>query len=215
MALRRWCPPCLRASDLCRTMALRTLKEEVNELLDLGFSHQQVFDQLVLQHPDAKPRRIAGLLQHRPSLAAKERYRHPHRALLALVAMSVLVRIWAVVDGHSMDTRPAWRLIGLVPFATLFMAYALYRWDGRHFQWVTWMNLVGAVGALRILSGLVVEGNRLTLGEAGSVISLAIGALALYLHNVAFPKYIFHKDPLGGPGRHEFKERFQEPWTGR
>lgn len=182
------------------------LKREAEELLDLGFSHQQAFDQLALQHPEAKPKKIAGLLRHRPSKAAKERYRSLHLVLLALVALSAALRIWTAFGHRQVDMEHAWRLFGLVPFATLFMAWALYHWDGQHFEWVGWMNILGAAGVFRSLSRLA-EGSVLSMGEVGGILSVAIGALALYLHSKAFPKYAFHKDPMGGPGRHEFQER--------
>lgn len=182
------------------------LKQEVEELLDVGYSHQQAFDQLVLQHPEVKPKKIAELLRHRPSRVAKERYKTLHQILLALVVISAALRIWTAFGHRTIDMEHAWRLIGLVPFATLFMAYALYRWDGQHFQWVGWMNILGAAGVFRSLSRLT-EGSVLSMGEEGGILSVAIGALALYLHSKAFPKYTFHKDPMGGPGRHEFRER--------
>ena len=182
------------------------LKQEVEELLDVGYSHQQAFDQLVLQHPEVKPKKIAELLRHRPSRAAKERYKALHQILLALVVISAALRIWTAFGHRTIDMEHAWRLIGLVPFATLFMAYALYNWDGQHFQWVGWMNILGAAGVFRSLSRLT-EGSVLSMGEAGGILAVAIGALALYLHSKAFPKYSFQKDPMGGPGRHEFRER--------
>lgn len=194
--------------DLRFTMAKKKLKQEVEEMLDLGFSHQQVFDQLVLQHPEVKSKKIAELLRNRPSRAAKERYKVLHQILLALVVISAALRIWTAFGHRTIDMEHAWRLIGLVPFATLFMAYALYHWDGQHFQWVGWMNILGAAGALRIVSSAV-SGGALSLGEFGSVIAVAIGALALYLHSKAFPKYSFHKDPMGGPGRHVFQEQVE------
>ena len=194
--------------DLRSAMAQKKLKQDVQEMLDMGFSHQQAFDQLVMQHPEAKPKKTAELLRHRPSRAAKERYRTLHQVLVALVAISAALRLWAAFDGREFDSEHAWRLIGLVPFATLFMAYALYHWDGQHFQWVGWMNLLGAFGALRTLNSAI-TGSVISLGEASGLISVAIGALALYLHGKAFPKYSFHKDPMGGPGRHVFQEQVE------
>ena len=194
--------------DLRSAMARKKLKQEVEEMLDMGFSHQQVFDQLVLQHPEAKPKKIAELLKHRPSRAAKERYKTVHQMLLALVVVSAALRIWTAFGHRTFDMEHPWRLIGLVPFATLFMAYALYRWDGQHFQWVGWMNMLGAVGVLRMLPHVVSEGH-VAQGEVGSIMAVAIGALALYLHSKAFPKYSYHKDSMGGPGRHEFEERVE------
>ncbi len=189
-------------------MAQKKLKQEVEEMLDMGFSHQQAFDQLVLQHPEAKPKKIAELLRHRPSRVAKERYRTLHHVLLALVAISAALRLWMAFDGRTIDAEHAWRLVGLVPFATLFMAYALYNWDGQHFQWVGWMNMLGAVGVLRMMRHVVSEGH-VAQGEVGSIVAVVIGALALYLHGNAFPKYSYHKDPMGGPGRHVFQERVE------
>ena len=189
-------------------MARQDLKQDVQDLLDVGFSHQQAFDQLVLQHPEAKPGKIAELLRHRPSRVAKERYRTLHQVLLVLVAASAALRVWAAFSERGLDAQPAWRFIGLVPFATLFMAYALYRWDGRHFQWVGWMNILGAAGVLRILPHVVSRGS-ISTGELGSIIAVAIGALALFLHSKAFPKYGFRKDPMGGPGQHVFTDRME------
>lgn len=189
-------------------MEQKVKREQIDELLDLGYSHQQAFEQLVVQYPEDKPKRIARMLEHRPSKAAKERYRTLHQVLLGLVALSTLLRVWASFSARSVDMEHAWRLFSLVPVATLFMAYALYRWDGEHFKWVGWLNIFGGMGVLSVLSK-VMAGGALSLGEVGGLVALAIGILALYLHGRAFPKYIFHKDPMGGPGRHEFRERVQ------
>lgn len=184
-------------------MADKLTRGQVDGLLDLGFSHQQAFDQLVLEYPDEKPGRVARLLKHRPSRAAREHYCTLHQALLGLVVSGVALHLWVAVDALTFDREHPWRFIGLVPFATLFMAYALYRWDGRHFQWVGWMNIIGAAGALRVLSKVAMQGPP-SVGGAGSLVSVAIGVLALYLHRRAFPKCKGEKDPLHGGKRYVF-----------
>lgn len=187
-------------------MAWKQAEKEAEQLLGIGLGHQQVFEQVRLQHPDVKPKKIAEWLRQRPSNMAKDRYRTPHQVLLALVAISAALRIWSAFGHRTIDVEHAWRLIGLVPFATLFMAWALYRWNGQHFQWVGWMNILGVFGVMPVLTRLASEG-LITLVEVSGIISVVIGVLALYLHSKAFPKYSFHKDPMGGPGRYEFRER--------
>jgi hypothetical protein len=187
-------------------MAKDHYKREAQELLDLGYSHQQAFDQLVLRHPEVKPRRIANWLRHRPSLAAKQRYKSLWQVLLGLIVLAVLVQVGRSWSAVHADLPHWWRFFKLVPLATLFLAWGIYNWEGPHFEWVGWMNILGAVGVLRSLSRFA-NGGSLSLAEVSAVLFLAIGGLALYVHSKAFPKYSFVKDPMGGPGRPVFHDR--------
>lgn len=187
-------------------MSNRKAKQETEALLELGFTHQQVFDQLVVKFPEIKPRRIAGWLRHKPAQSAKQRYRSEHQLLLALVALSALLRSWAVWSELEPAQWYTFKVLQLVPFFTLLMGYGLYKWEGEVFQFVGWLNLLGTLGIVRSLASTV-AGGGFNSELAGNVLSLAIGVVALYVHRMAFPKYARHKDPLGGPERHEFTER--------
>ncbi|MCO5275224.1 MAG: hypothetical protein M9900_09920 [Flavobacteriales bacterium] len=187
-------------------MAARKIKDEARELLGHGLPHQLAFDQLLAQYPQEKPKRIADRLRYMPSLAAKEKYRAEQRVLLALVVLSVLLSVWRAFNGLPDDLWGGIRLLRLVPFASLFLAYGVWHWHGQHVEWVGWMNILGAMGELKAVLA-VADGSPLTAQLAGNVLSVAIGALALYLLHKAFPKYTKGKDPMTGAARYLFQER--------
>lgn len=187
-------------------MSNRKAKQEAEALLEQGFTHQQAFDQLAVKFPEIKPRRMAGWLRHKPSQSAIQRYRSEHLLLLALVALSALLRSWAVWRELEPDQWHTLKVLQLVPFFTLLMGYGLYKWEGEVFQFVGWLNMLGALGVIRSVASTVAGGG--SGGElVGNVLSLAIAVVALYVHRVAFPKYARHKDPMGGPEHHVFTER--------
>lgn len=180
-------------------------KELVRELLALGLSKQQVFDQVTAAHPEIKPRRLAEALRNRPTLLAKERYANLHRAVLALIVLNAVLKLWRTVDPRVLGEAPSFQLLGLIPFATLFVIHGIYSWQGEHFRWIGLMNVLGGMGLLRHLGSLVrTEG--LGLSAAMDLLGLAIGILCLYLAKSVFTEPRKVKDPMGGPVRYLFPE---------
>lgn len=182
------------------------MKTEVRDMLDLGYDHQQAFDQLVLLHPRAKPKRIARALGNIPARLARERYKGALQLLMGLVLLNGALYAWDNWTESPPDQEHWWRWFMLVPFFSLFLLYGLYQWEREVFEFVGWFNLLGVLrlfGDLQALSG----GHPLTMSMASHMVSVAIGLVAVYLHRRAFVKHVVHKDPMGGPDRYEFRER--------
>lgn len=185
-------------------MAGKDLKEKAKEYLDFGMPKQQVFDMLVAEFPARKPKKIADELRFIPTLAARERYGSLHRLLLAVVLAYGALRMARPMLAPDFDWSSTARLISLAPIATLLLGYSLYRWQGQMFQWVGWMNLASAFGLMGTLTGYL-RGSGEHWAMALGLLSITIGALALFLAYRVFPEYKTEKDPLGQvPPRYVF-----------
>lgn len=184
-------------------MGMSAIKKQADELLGFGVSHQQVFDQLVVEHPDAKPKRIAEHLRYQPSLLARERYRDLHRAMLAMIVISAALRVWRSTIGMDFDWGQQVAFVSLVPIASLLVGYTLLKWQGAVFQWVGWGNLVSVTALFKALSAMG-RGEPPTWDMLIILLSVGTGAIALFLFHKAFPKFQEEKDPLGGPKRYVF-----------
>lgn len=186
-------------------MERRKLKREADELLGYGYTHQQVFDQLVLEFPDKKPKKLAELLSNRPSLDARQRYRMLHLTLLVIIALNGVLKVMHTWDPEAIERGFSYRWISLVPIATLLVGYGLYLWQGELFRWIGWVNVAGGLGLLAHLRKL--PSGRFDVWDATfDVLALAIGLIILFLQYNAFPKYKEHKDPQRGPSTFVFPQ---------
>ncbi|HRH70928.1 MAG TPA: hypothetical protein PLB89_15605 [Flavobacteriales bacterium] len=177
-------------------MSNKAIKAKAEELLSFGIPKQQVFDNLMLEFPEAKPKKVAEVVRYMPSQWSKERYRSVHLSLLALIAASALLRILEPLlnDGIRMDMPTAY--LSLVPIASLLMGYSIYRWQGEVFGWVGWGNVFGFTGLVSAL-GALAKGQGDVKVILASAFTAGIGALALYLANKVFAKPQMLKDPQG------------------
>lgn len=185
-------------------MSRSAQKRTAKELFDLGFAHQQVFDQVMMEHPDAKPKRVAEMVRQIPTVFAKERFAQQHQLLLGIILLSSALRlVQAQFEGWGHWTHGL-RLLTLVPIATVLVAYAIYRWNGEVLKWVGIGNLLGGLGFIRHLDDLF-TGDFDPWRFTFEVLSLAIGILAFYLYKQAFPKYRMENDHSGAPVRITFE----------
>ncbi len=186
-------------------MGNKAIKIKAEELLSFGIPKQQVFDNLLLQFPEAKPKKVAEVVRYMPSLMARDRFRTLHLTLLCLIAASAVLRLARPLLQGAIGPDQATAYLSLVPIATLLLGYSMYRWQGQVFEWVGWGNAVGAFGLLNDLSELVKDGGDLwTL--TGRILSVSIGGVALYLAHQVFTKPKVEKDPMTGMERVVFKE---------
>lgn len=177
-------------------MRNKAIKAKAEELLGFGLGKQQVFDNLMLEFPEAKPKNVAEVVRYMPTLAAKVRYRNLHIALMGIIAASALLRVLPPLftTGFHLDQATAY--LSLVPIATLLVGWTLFRWQGQVFEWVGWGNLVGGLGIFRAILQVVSGG-----GEPWSlvfkVMSVLVGLIALLLARKVFTKPKVTKDPMG------------------
>ncbi len=186
-------------------MAKRKIKEQADELLGFGFAHQQVYEQLRLEHPELKPKKIVEVLANRPSAEARQRFAKLHLALLSLITLNAVVKVAQSWDPDVLARGFSYGWIGLAPIATVLVGYGLYRWQGELFRWIGWVNLASGlslIGQLRHLN----DGRMDPWATTLSAIALAIGLITIYLSRKAFPQYEQMKDPLGGPGTYQFQQ---------
>lgn len=184
-------------------MSSKAIKRKAEEHLGYGLSKQQVFDLLMAEHPEAKPKKVAGMLRYMPSLQARERYRNHHAALLGIIALSAALRVLppVLLNGVRLDQPTAY--LSLVPIATLLVGWTIYRWQGEVFEWVGWGNVFSATTLLSAL-GALAKGQGDPWDIVSSALSAGIGLLSLYLARQVFKKPREEKDPLGGPKRYVF-----------
>jgi hypothetical protein len=183
----------------------KDIRSKAQELLSFGIPKQAVFDTLRLEHPEVKPKKLAEAVRYLPTREARERYRTAQRLLLACIAASAVLRIARPMLAPDFEWTVNLRLLSLMPFATLMLAWSIYRWHGEAFGWVGWMNAAGGIELLRHLKHLAKDGVE-PWSFANDALELAIGGLALYLSARVFAKYRRVKDPMGGDDQLVFPE---------
>jgi hypothetical protein len=185
-------------------MSKKKIRTKTEEMLGYGMSKQQVYDLLVLEFPEAKPKKIAEVLRYRPTLWSRERFRELHLVLLGIIALSAMLRIFPAVYQDTIRWDMPTAYLSLVPIATLMLGYTIFVWQGEVFEWVGWGNVLGAFGLLSELRDL--GDQDADLGALlMKVLSIAIGAIALYLARKVFQKPQVVKDPFGqAPPRYVF-----------
>lgn len=180
------------------------LRKRAQAMLDIGYGRQHVFDMLVAEHLEVKARKVAEVVRYTPTLIGRETYRRHHRLLLAAIVLYGLLRVLQPMLEADFAWSNSYRLVSLAPIATLLFAYSVYRWQGQVFAWVAWANLWGGFG---LLNGIIAlgKGNGDPWAVGLGMLSVSIGALALYLSRQVFPKYEKVKDPLSTmPPRYMF-----------
>jgi len=181
-------------------MSRSAQKRTAKELFELGFAHQQVFDQVMMEHPDAKPKRLAEMVRQMPTLFAKERFAQQHLLLLGIILLSSALRLVHIQFDAGIHWSQGLKLITLVPIATVLVGYGIYRWNGEVLKWVGIGNLFGGLGFIRHIDDLF-TGDIDPWRIAFEVLSLTIGVLAYYLYKQVYPKYRVENDRTGAPVR--------------
>ncbi|HEY0977620.1 MAG TPA: hypothetical protein VGE21_09130 [Flavobacteriales bacterium] len=177
-------------------MTRKEVRRLVEERLSWGYSRQQVFDELRLQGTGLKDARLAELIRYRPSLQARERYGRLNNVLLGLIVAYGLIQLLRPLLAGPWEQPSAYRLLTILPIATVFLGYAVYRFRGEAYTWLALINLWSSLAILRGLTH-VKDADPDPWTIAKRVLSLAIAGLALYLANRLFPRPKKERDPLG------------------
>lgn len=177
-------------------MDKKRIRKQAEERMGFGYTRQHVFDEVMLEYPEAKPKKVADVVRYIPSQAGREHYRKYHQALLAAIAaFAVLQLARPLLDGDLSDAG-TFKFIRILPFATIFLGIGVYRWRGEMLPWLAFMNAFSVFPLLNDISALVKD-NVDPWELARHILSLVIAALAWYLSSHLYPKYQEEKDPLG------------------
>lgn len=177
-------------------MDMKRIRKQAEERFGFGYTRQHVFDELMLEYPGAKQKKIAEVVRYIPSIAARERYKAYHQGLLAaIVAYAILQLARPLLDGEF-DGPGTMKYFRLLPIATIFLGIAVYRWRGEVLPWLAFMNGISVFALMSDLKALA--GGSVDPWEfARHVLSVTIAALAWYLLSKMYSKYTEEKDPLG------------------
>jgi hypothetical protein len=186
-------------------MSNKAIRTKAEELLSFGIPKQQVFDNLLLQFPEARPKKVAEVVRYLPALQARERYRSVHVALLITIVLSAVLRIVYPLLDPDYDWANGFKYVSLVPVATVLVGWSIYRWQGQVLTWVGWGNLATAGSLVKQLAKFA-GGEADLWNVAVAAMPVLIGVLALMLVYGAFPGYKVEKHPMGGPDRVVFRE---------
>lgn len=176
-------------------MNARKIRELAEERAGFGYSRQHIFDELTMQYPGEKPEQLAKVVRYVPSEAARSHFKSYHQALLAcIIGYGVLQLIRPLLAGEF--DSGSWTSFRLMPFATIFLGIAVFRYRGEVLPWLAFINGLTAFAVLNDLSELA-KGSVDPWEFGQHLLSLAIAGLAWYLSVHMYPKYTVDKDPLG------------------
>lgn len=177
-------------------MNAKKIRERAEERAGYGYSRQHIFDELVMEHPEEKPERIAKVVRYVPSLAAREHFKTYHQGLLACVIGYALLQVLRPFMVGEAEVETSWRTFRVLPFATIFLGIAVYRYRGEVLQWLAFINGLQVFALLADLKEFT-TGRIDAWSFAQHALCVAIAALAAYLAWRMYPNYTKEKDPLG------------------
>lgn len=185
-------------------MTRKEVRRYAEERLSWGYSRQHVFDELRAQGTGMKDGRLAEVIRYIPSQAGRERYGTLNHVLLGLIAAYGLVQLLRPLLEGPWEQPSAYRMFTILPIATVFLGYAVYRFRGEAYTWLGLINFWSSLGILGDLKHFN-NGDWDPWTLAKRALSLAIACLAWYLAVRLFPRAKKEKDPLGqGPSRYVF-----------
>lgn len=185
-------------------MSIKALRRKAEELAGHGYSRQHMYDVLTMEHPDVKRKRIAHVVRYVPSQVVRTTYAAVQQGLLVAIGITILLHLADRWSGVQDDWRPNMALIGALPFASIFLGLALFRWRGEVLPWLLFVNAVSGLGVIRDLNELF-KGVPDWSSMLNHTLALVIAMLAWYLHQKAFGKPEQIRDPLGhAPVSHLF-----------
>lgn len=174
-------------------MKRRELRKAAAAKIALGYSRQHAYDALRLEEPTADNEDLADAVRYTPSLREREHFKTERNLLSVLVVALALFYFWLVAM-RIHDHGPL-RLIFLLapPIALLFLGVTSSNNRNRSYS---------SIGFLAIISLTYwrpwhdVEMDPGTI--IGLALTLAVIALALYLHKKLTSDYIMQRDPNEG-----------------
>lgn len=175
-------------------MSTRLIRKKAEELQGYGYTRQHIYDALVLEHPEVKPKKIAQVVRYVPSMAARAEFKQVHQGLLAAIAAGAVLHMVDRWTGVPMDWKGVFAVFRAAPLASIVLGVTLLRWRGEVLPWLAFINGFGVLALLGDLGDLF-QGEW--TGSTRHLLSAVVAGLAWFLHDRAFPKPAEVKDPMG------------------
>ena len=177
-------------------MSTKRIRAKADELVGYGYSRQHLYDTLVLEFPDATPERVAGVVRYVPSEAARAEYAAVHQGMLLVIGLTALMHLVDRWAGMASGADTILSLLRALPFASLFLGVALFRWRGEVLPLLVVVNGAGALGLFGDVGELMIGALPWTsLVMHG--LALATALLAWHLYRKVFGKAEAITDPTG------------------
>jgi hypothetical protein len=168
----------MNKKSLNRKEANKTIQEKIAK----GVSREQILNELCEQYYDKSS--IAKLIASTPDPMKKEQYNKFNFALLAMLLMTILAKIWVGITVLSTVS------LFLIPLAFAFpLLYILFAFEVANFRGYIYriLGLIAIAGIFKILSDL--NDSNIVFVLIDIVLSLIIAAIAFYIGHKVFPNY--------------------------
>ena len=175
-------------------MKKELIGKRAHELIGLGYTRQHVYDMIIAEHPTAKPKRVADVVRYIPPITTRDHLRAPQQALLAVILTYAVLEIARRVIDIGFDRENMFDWFRVMPIATVFLGFAIFKWKGEAYGWLAFFNLMSGLGILKVFMHAK-EGTIDPWDVTAQVLSLIIAGLAWYISEKAFKKYTVEKDP--------------------
>ena len=159
-------------------MGKRDIRKAVEAKVELGYSRQHAFDEMRLERPELGVKRLADIVRHVPSLAARQRYRVEQGALLAAIAASVLLQFIHSPSIYGAQAEDAKAFLFAIPLASIGMGIGIFRYHAQLYRWLMILTLCGIFRRIGVIH--FEETDPWTI--AHYALAVAIAGLAFFLH---------------------------------
>jgi|GEM_PF-3176065 len=179
-------------------MKRKELRKAAAAKIAMGYSRQHAYDALRMEEPMADNEELANAVRYTPSLIAREHFKTERNVLMLLVMVLAVFYFWQMTALY-LDQGSLRRLLSLaLPIALVGFVVAS-KWNrGRTYSTIAFLTLYTGFHWWS-------RKNDLDLSDPLTIVwlalSVAVMALALYLHRTLTSDYTMQRDP--GQGMHK------------
>ncbi len=176
-------------------MKRRELRKAAAAKIALGYTRQHAYDALRVEEPTADNEELADAVRYTPSLMAREHFKNARTTLVVLVVALSTFYLW---QEGMLFHHQSWgdRLFFLaIPIALLASAITFARNRVRIYSSIAFLTFLAAANWQ---TGKAVLDLATPMIIVWLTLSVAVIALALYLHRKLTSDYTMQRDPNEG-----------------
>ena len=159
-------------------MRKEAIQKAVKAKIALGYGRQHAFDEMHLEHPDIRTKKLADIVRYTPSMVARQRYLAEYGALLVAVGLYVALPVmhsFSIPGGRSYF-GPG--IFAAFPFAMMGLGIAVARYRLHVLPWLMVVTFLGLFHGYNHQSEVVQD----VWSIARYVLAAIIAGLSLLLH---------------------------------